>query len=724
MRRLSLGIVLLAGCEWPEYWLDSANPANLNSRIDVVTETPAQMAPKSRTALRVIVTESNGAVARPASGLPVSIFLEDSKRKRTPLFDGKTANGACEASFVVPDLPDGDYTIKVRTRDYELRNPVHLKRDYRILLTSDKPLYQPGQKMRLRAIALANVTLKPVEKEKLTFEVEDAKGNKVFKKSLETSEFGIASADFQLADEVVMGDYKISAILGEVTSSRTIGVKRYVLPKFRVALETDRPFYLPGEKLRGTVSAEYFFGKPVAGEVVVKLLAVDVEVKEVAKATGTMDTSGRMSFEIPLDSCFVGLPINKGQANVLLAAQVTDSAAHAEKASRAVPVAKEALQIAAVPESGRLVPGVQNRIYVATYTPDGQAAPSEVTLEIAGWKATEKGDEGGVALFTYTPTAGVTASTITAVDSTGRKTTADLNLMTIEAPGGLLVRPDRALYSSGTTMNVNLYSTVRKGTAFLDLVRTGQTLLTASVPLEGGAATYAFDIPPDLFGAIEVRAYCVMPNGDILRDSRLIYVNAANDLKIDVVASKDVYEPGEDATIRFHVSDRAALGISIVDEAVYALQEMRPGLEKVYFTIEKELQEPKYGIKTLPEAIERRQDAVALMILASAETEPAGEVSVHRVVNTLEQRQRVMKPRLDRWYRAFQQYIVEKEERYAIQSNGEWKWNPDFLGKVSQSSHVKAKDMKDAWGNPISLATLGRLDPRFTLEYWMERRKP
>ena len=44
----------------------------------------------------------------------------------------------------------------------------------------------------------------------------------------------------------------------------------------------------------------------------------------------------------------------------------------------------------------------------------------------------------------------------------------------------------------------------------------------------------------------------------------------------------------------------AALGIIIVDEAVYALQEMQPGLEKVYFTLQEELLKPKVDFKFSP----------------------------------------------------------------------------------------------------------------------------
>ena len=37
-----------------------------------------------------------------------------------------------------------------------------------------------------------------------------------------------------------------------------------MLPKFKIAVTTDKPYYLPGEEVNGTVKANYFFGKPVA----------------------------------------------------------------------------------------------------------------------------------------------------------------------------------------------------------------------------------------------------------------------------------------------------------------------------------------------------------------------------------------------------------------------------------------------------------------------------
>src|SRR4029450_278581 len=77
-------------------------------------------------------------------------------------------------------------------------------------------------------------------------------------------------------------------------------------------------------------------------------------------------------------------------------------------------------------------------------------------------------------------------------------------------------------------------------------------------------------------------------------------------LKVKVTADKETYRPGEDGTIRFEVTDKdgkpaaAALGVIIVDEAVYALQDMQPGLEKVYFTLQEELLKPQVQIHFTP----------------------------------------------------------------------------------------------------------------------------
>ena len=77
--------------------------------------------------------------------------------------------------------------------------------------------------------------------------------------------FGIAAVDFTLADEVNMGTYTLRAILPQGQAEKKVRVERYVLPKFKTTLTTEKPYYLPGDTVKGSVQADYFFGKPVAG---------------------------------------------------------------------------------------------------------------------------------------------------------------------------------------------------------------------------------------------------------------------------------------------------------------------------------------------------------------------------------------------------------------------------------------------------------------------------
>src|SRR5206468_8111079 len=66
-----------------------------------------------------------------------------------------------------------------------------------------------------------------------------------------------------------------------------------------------------------------------------------------------------------------------------------------------------------------------------------------------------------------------------------------------------------------------------------------------------------------------------------------------------------VYKPGDEARIRFRVTNargegvQAALGLQVVDEAVFALAEKQPGFAKVFFYREQEVLKPRYEIHSI-----------------------------------------------------------------------------------------------------------------------------
>ena len=113
-------------------------------------------------------------------------FLGGDEKPRV-LFSGKlNRRGTSEAQFRFPAGLVGSYHLRyvvdTAIGSTEFTQDVRLEDKVSILLTSEKPLYQPGQTIHVRALALDRSDHEAAAKHKLTFELEDSRGNKVFKK--------------------------------------------------------------------------------------------------------------------------------------------------------------------------------------------------------------------------------------------------------------------------------------------------------------------------------------------------------------------------------------------------------------------------------------------------------------------------------------------------------------------------------------------------------------
>jgi hypothetical protein len=300
----------------------------------------------SKAAVRVIVSDSQGEVIPGRSS--VRIDLEASGQKRQTPFSGRLNHRATsEAQFQFPEGLTGNYnlhyTVDTSLGATEYTQGIRIQDKVGILLTTDKTLYQPGQMIHVRALALDRSDHRAVGKRSLLFEIEDSHGNKVFKKATETDEFGIGSAEFELASEVNLGTYHLRGILGAEgtdssnTSEISLNVDKYVLPKFKVDLifasteGNKKHGWRPGEIVSGTVQSNYFFGKALQGaEVAVKATGIDVTTFQAASVEGKTDQDGAYHFRLPLPAYLAGRPLDKGAAKVLIEATVKDTAGHSE----------------------------------------------------------------------------------------------------------------------------------------------------------------------------------------------------------------------------------------------------------------------------------------------------------------------------------------------------------------------------------------------------------
>ena len=168
-------------------------------------------------AVRVIVTDSKNEVIAGRGSVQIELLGPDDKSQI--LFTGQTQSPGNDRSAVPVSPLDlvGSYQLRyvvdTPIGSTEFTQPVRLEDKVSILLTTEKPIYQPGQTIHARALALDRANHEAAANRKLMFEVEDSRGNKVFKKATETDKFGIASAEFGLADEVNLGTYHLRALM-------------------------------------------------------------------------------------------------------------------------------------------------------------------------------------------------------------------------------------------------------------------------------------------------------------------------------------------------------------------------------------------------------------------------------------------------------------------------------------------------------------------------------
>ncbi len=575
----------------------------------------------SDAAIRVLVSDAGDEDAGLTGGVRAELLIPHQPAR--PLFSGHlNQHGTVAAQLHFPAGLEGRYDIRfiadTPIGSTEYTQPIQIKDPALIMLTTEKPIYQPGQTIHVRALALDRASHRSDADRNLTFEVEDSRGNKVFKKSTATDHFGVASAEFSLADEVNLGAYHLRALMGDGpvpanTAEIALNVERYVLPKFKVAVEftkkdnKPRRDYRPGDHVTGTVRANYFFGQPVAhAETAIKISSMDVDVFEAASTKGKTDKDGVYHFDLVLPAYFAGRNYSQDAVRALFEATVQDSAGHSETRGETITVSQTPLLIMAVPEGGTLIPHLENQVFLLSSYPDGTPASASLAVHIPGeHDQYVNTDSSGIATIHIAAGSGSPSLRVDADDHRGARTTANLPLETREGADQILLRVNRAILKAGERMELKVLSTRTRGSAYIDIVRNGQTILTRDLDLHNGQAELTLAVTAEMAGTLDIDAYVFGRDAQPVADHRLLFVQPADELKIETTTDAASYKPGCEARVCFRVTNAhgegvsAALGLEIVDEAVFVLAEKQPGFAKTFFYLEQEVMKPRYEIHSL-----------------------------------------------------------------------------------------------------------------------------
>ena len=506
-----------------------------------------------------------------------------------------TIEGSGRVPINVPRIAPGPYEIEVKGQGFHDLAQVRVVDTKVLFMETDKPIYKPGQNMHIRVLML-DPELKPLA-ENVTVEVQDAKGINVFKQQGAADDFGMANLQMPLSTEPNLGVWKLTAISGDQTTQLEVRVEEYVLPKYEVTAKTAKDWVLANEPVKGTVSAEYSFGKPVRGRVDIvasRYVGVWEEFAIYAK-----DIDGFVSFELPAVGYVSGVPASGGQGNLTLDVTVTEkSTGYVETTTRLLTVAGTPLKLQVIPESLAFKPSLPFSFLIVTETPGNEPVNREVSvvvdylgedLQSLGRKTHRVGTDRGKVLLRVDPPKEAVALTLEAVSEQAR---AGLNLQASYSPSGNFIHVEQIgdlLLNVGETARFKVASTAEQGNTYYEVISRGKVVFSGF----SKSPDIAFQTTPVMAPTSRLVVYQILPNNEVAADYIPFDVSVRYPMDLALGFSEDEVSPGEAVNIEVSSQGPAKVGLAAVDRSVFILAENRVNLHQVFAELERLYMQPQ-----------------------------------------------------------------------------------------------------------------------------------
>jgi hypothetical protein len=465
-----------------------------------------------------------------------------------------------------------------------------------VVMTTDKPLYQPGQAFNLRALYFdPNNTVVPDNE--LEFTIEDEEDTPVFRQTVSTSAFGIAAISWQIPENAKLGSYCV-----EIETDNDINgselcfkVTRYDLPNFSVSVKPDRTYYLLTDtQAQITVTADYLFGKPVTkGKVRVvqegnrrwNYREQKYDIEEGDAVEGDADASGIYVTHFDLKAEIAKLRESEWERyrDLSFSAHYTDTTTNRTEQRRFdIRLTKEPIHIYLIRYADQH-PDLPLRAYISTFYADG--TPANCNVEIRDRKdmvARLRSNGFGAGKLEIDipkdrPEASRYEIQIIASDKKGQRGTFEESFGLETDEHALQIRINQAIFKPGEMIEADLRSTQQSGMIYVDVVK-GWTPVDSHVAwLSKGRARITIPYKPEFKGELTVAAYSDRSTYRLdnnMRASTGIIFPEQQNLILNAKFSKDAYKPGEKASVRFSIADGArrpvesAIGLGIFDKAI------------------------------------------------------------------------------------------------------------------------------------------------------------
>ena len=503
---------------------------------------------------------------------------------------------------------------------------------YSTYLYTDRPIYRPGHTVHYAAV-LKEFTVDGYASIAQDVPIEarlyDSRGNLITTTPHTIDEFGMLSGDFVLGDEPPLGTYKVHLRIGPEATAETFiqefSVEEYRKPEYAVEVASTVDYVIQGEEIPLTLSADYFFGQPVADADVTLKIYQDTLYRydwygyydggstsaPIATLTGKTDANGRWSTTIQTETQTGSGSIYNQRYRFV--ATVTDAASQAIDGSASVPAYRHPFRLSASTQKYGYEAGEAVVIDVKTRTHADQPLASKqvmVAIERNGYREDSEivaqqeatTNSEGAAELTFTDLSqGWYRIIVSAPDDRGNFIETNSWLWIFDPnshswwytnDADLSIEADQTSYAPGDVAHLLIQSKVTETVALVTLER--ETVLQEIVVNITGPATQV-DIPiteslaPNVVAKVHLYQHTTEQPADdyyyeyaveakLLTASTTLNIPANHRrLTVDIAPDAADYAAGSEATLTINLTDhlgQPAAGrvmLALVDEAIFAL---------------------------------------------------------------------------------------------------------------------------------------------------------
>lgn len=491
----------------------------------------------------------------------------------------KTKYEGNTAVLSIPEIEAGNYCLEAKVSSKAGKDKVK-KQIYlsdgnleNVTINFDKGIYKPGDTVNYRALLTSKENDEAISKD-INVSIYDGNDNKVYNENIKSSDYGIVSGKFELANEVNSGLYKLVVKSNENETTKQFKVNPYVTPKYEVKVDFDKQNYLVEDTAKITFTAKYFFGEAVK-DAKFKVFIDNKEYK-----TLKSDEQGIATIDYNI----------KEAKTYNIKVEAVDSSNYYVEATNSFSAGTDLFEIQLLPEYGTLSAGRKNDVYVFTSNADGTPVKSYITVSSNNFTKQIATDENGIGKFSididqisnqkvnskydtlnYTTQASVKQFSIIAEDTNKNKIQKKVSLDIIQ--NDLLLSTDKVKYEQGEDIQIKV-SSLNDNTKNIYFFKNDK--LIKMLNTESNDTKINLN---DNYGLIDIYVTEKTDNYKTNKTEfkKTIFVKPSKELNISINTDKQEYKPGEKINISFNTQDEnktnvdSALLVSMLDNSVLNL---------------------------------------------------------------------------------------------------------------------------------------------------------